>query len=68
MDEARVSFPICVDGEPSRTADPFGPLFTEFAVPSVPHAVVVDADGVIAARGRLKDVVEKANALTKTRD
>ena len=58
--EFELNYPICVD-VPHREA--WGELFAAYAVKSVPQAVVVDADGRIAAQGRLGEMIAKAHEL-----
>ena len=62
MDEFHLEYPICVDVPPREGIRAWGDLYGRFAVQAIPHAVAVDADGRVAAFGRLEDVIARAHA------
>ena len=65
IDACRLEFPICVDVPPAGGTKAWGELFGRFAVRAIPHAVAVDAEGKVAACGRLEDVLDRAEAMVK---
>ena len=67
MDEFHLEYPTCVDVPPGEGMRAWGDLYGRFAVQAIPHAVAVDAEGRVAAFGRLEEVIAKAHAL-KTKD
>jgi peroxiredoxin len=65
MDALQLEFPICVDVPPGEGVKCWGELFGRFVVWGIPHAVAIDADGKVAACGRLEDVLARARTLVK---
>lgn len=61
LSQFHLDYPICIDVEPEARVETWGELFGKFAVRAIPHAVAVDAEGIVIASGRLEDVVAKAS-------
>jgi thiol-disulfide isomerase/thioredoxin len=65
VDEFHLNYPTCIDVPAAPGANAWGELFGRFAVRAIPHAVVVDQQGVIVACGSLQTVLPKAIALVR---
>lgn len=63
IDVMKLGFPVCVDGTGAGGSNAWGEFAGRLAVRSVPHYVVVDREGKVAASGSLEDVLSKARAL-----
>jgi thiol-disulfide isomerase/thioredoxin len=60
MDDFDLGYPICVDVPPDEGATSWGRFFQALGVDRIPHAVLVDPQGKVAAAGDLNDVLLKA--------
>ncbi len=63
MKEFALEYPICVDVAAPKAATTWGALHEAYGVNRIPHVIVIDQQGKIAARGGLGDVVAKAAEL-----
>ena len=63
INACRLDYPVCIDVPPAGGTKAWGDLFGRFAVRAIPHAVAVDAEGKVAACGRLEDVIARASTL-----
>ncbi len=63
MKEFDLKYPICVDvpGPPGGTT--WGSLFDRYSVSRIPHAILLDRNGIIAATGDLNAILTKAAEL-----
>jgi thiol-disulfide isomerase/thioredoxin len=68
IDEFEMDYPICVDLPPPPGIKAWGELYGRFAVRSIPHAVVIDRHGVIAACGPIGEVINAARKLAGNQD
>jgi hypothetical protein len=60
-----LNYPILIDAPRPEESQSWGLLFHQLGGRGIPHVVVVDAEGKIAAQGRLDKVLEKAFALSR---
>jgi len=60
MDDFDLGYPICVDVPPDEGAASWGRFYQALGVDRIPHAVLVDRQGKVAAVGDLNDVLSKA--------
>ena len=60
MKEFELGYPICVDVTAPDGATAWGSLFHAYGVDRIPHSVVIDKQGRIAATGALGEVLRRA--------
>ncbi len=63
MKDFELEYPICIDVPAPRGASTWGALYESYGVNRIPHSVVIDGQGKIAATGALGDVLAKAAKL-----
>jgi thiol-disulfide isomerase/thioredoxin len=63
MKELGLEYPICIDVAPPQGVTAWGALYEALGVNRIPHAVVIDGRGKIAATGALGDVLGNASEL-----
>lgn len=65
IDAMQLGFPVCLDVPGAGGADAWGVFSGRLGVGSIPHFVVVDREGKVAASGTLEQAMEKARALVQ---
>jgi peroxiredoxin len=65
IDTLKLDFPICVDATAAAGASAWGELLGRLGVRSVPHTVVVNAEGEIVASGHLTDILDQVHSLIR---
>jgi thiol-disulfide isomerase/thioredoxin len=66
MKQYEMGYPIVTDiAAPEGPQQPMGMLMSQLKVNALPHAVVVNRDGIIAAHGELRDVLKTAHDLAE---
>jgi thiol-disulfide isomerase/thioredoxin len=60
-----LQYPIIIDSRTEGDAPSWGCLYDAFAVRAVPYAIIVDAEGRVAAHGRLEEMLTKADQLVR---
>lgn len=71
MKKFNIEYPVYIDEKAKQPADDpwfLGRLFTGSRIWAIPHSMVVDREGNIAAHGSLQEVIHKANELAKQPD
>jgi thiol-disulfide isomerase/thioredoxin len=63
MKEFELAYPICIDVAAPGGASAWGSLFQAYGVDRIPHSIVIDKQGRIAATGALVEVLPKATEL-----
>ncbi len=63
MEEFELQYPICIDVAAPGGATAWGALFEVYGVDRIPHSVVIDKQGRIAATGALGEVLPRAAEL-----
>ena len=67
LKEFKLAYPVCIDVEPESKGTSFGQLSAWYGVRGIPHSVLIDAKGNVAAHGTLRDVVAKRTSWQQTR-
>ena len=67
MKDFKMKYPTCID-----VADPNGPatwgrMYARLGVDRIPHAVLIDRQGKVAATGTLDHVLSSASMVSRTR-
>lgn len=60
-----ITYPVIIDSPPDGTRGSWGRLYDAFAVQAIPQAMIVDADGRVAAHGRLEEMLAKQGELAR---
>lgn len=68
IEEFDLRYPICIDAPAPVGSMAWGQLYDRYAVNAIPHTVLVDRAGRVAARGPLHEVLPKARALVDRRE
>jgi peroxiredoxin len=63
----KLSFPVCIDPQPTEKLLEWGPLWTEFGVRTLPGAVVIDATGHVADFGAIDAMLFRSRELAHRR-
>jgi cytochrome c biogenesis protein CcmG, thiol:disulfide interchange protein DsbE len=63
MKDFDLQYPTCIDTPASQGGPRWGLLFDRYAVRGIPHAVLLDRNGTIAATGDLSTILIKAAEL-----
>jgi thiol-disulfide isomerase/thioredoxin len=63
MKQFDLRYPTCVDTPAPQGATTWGALFAHYEVSRIPHALVIDRKGKVAATGELSDVLSRAREL-----
>jgi thiol-disulfide isomerase/thioredoxin len=63
MKEFELAYPICIDVAAPGGATAWGSLFHAYGVDRIPHSIVIDKQGRIAATGSLGEVLPRAAEL-----
>ena len=63
MKDFELEYPICIDVMPPKGATASGAFYGALGVNRIPHAVVIDGRGKIAATGSLGEILKKASEL-----
>ena len=63
LTEFNIEYPVCIDVEPESGDKGFGRLTATYGVRAIPHSLLIDATGRVAAHGQLGEVVAKAREL-----
>ncbi len=59
IEEFEIAYPVLIDAQAPEASNTWGALYSLYGVDRLPHAVVVDRRGKIAATGSLQEVFEK---------
>lgn len=68
MAELKLTYPIYIDAAPPVGGKAYGATSAAYDVEGIPHALVLDADGTVAGRGPLADVLTTAEKLAAKRN
>jgi hypothetical protein len=60
MTDFEMAYPLCIDVAAPAGSSTWGVLFNRLGVDRIPHVVVIDRRGKIAATGSFQEVFEKA--------
>ena len=63
MKDFDLQYPTCIDAPPPPGGTTWGVLFDKYAVRGIPHAVLLDQNGTVAATGDLSTILTKAAQL-----
>jgi thiol-disulfide isomerase/thioredoxin len=66
LETFEIDYPVAID-EPSEKPG-IGKTYSEYKIETLPHAILIDRQGRIAARGSLSEVLVKHNQLMNKRD
>jgi hypothetical protein len=61
--ELAIGYPVCIDVPGSRSFSSWGALHEAHGVDHVPHVVVIDRQGKVAATGAVGDMTAMASEL-----
>ena len=64
-DEHKLTYPLLIDSPRDGTRGSWGRLYDAFAVSTIPQAIVVDAEGRVAAHGALEEMLGKQGELAR---
>jgi thiol-disulfide isomerase/thioredoxin len=64
--DSHINYPLYVDVADTDRKDDLGQLFRWFQFDAIPHSVLIDRQGTVAAIGHLEDVLLKARELAKS--
>ena len=65
MDDFDMQYPICIDVKAPEGERAWGLLYSQYRVYGIPHAFVVDHNGLIAGQGSLREMKDRASELVQ---
>ena len=65
LDDFDMQYPICIDVKAPKGERAWGLLYSQYRVYGIPHAFVVDHNGLIAGQGSLREMKDRASELVQ---